>query len=336
MTGTLGPIWYPLRDAAGALAVRVHNRVVNVRWGPFVGRACYVGPPVVTTPYWGEPVKKDGRAYFRELPPKRVRTYREAANGADVEPSAGYMRRQGWGREPEAWQPLPGEVWPYPLPEQLPAMPVAREGIFARIDHVKFDAAQAAAEMENEREFARRRKDNPEPVRIPWWRDGTAITYSERGAITPRECEGRVMRALYWLGRGGLVLPETHGTLLGRMSASGIGDDDFPVAELPRLARGPGETDDQLLRAMDWLVELVLAHKSGGDWFYLLASNATDRPLTYARMGALAGMSATDAHRMESRAIRHLARIANTGTPKLDDLRQSVVERNRAHARQNA
>lgn len=144
------------------------------------------------------------------------------------------------------------------------------------------------------------------------------------------------MRSLYWLGRGGLVLPETQGTILGRMSASGIGEDDFPVAVLPRLVRGPGETDDQLLRAMGWIVELALAKRLKGSWFQLLASNATDRPLTYARMGALAGMSAPDAHRMEARAIRHLTRIANTGTPLRDDLRQSVVERNRAHARENA
>ena len=333
MTAALGALWYPLRDASRKLTMRRHNRVVNVRWGPYTGPACYVGPPVVSEAYWGEPVKDGARRYFRELPPRRVRSFREKAIGEDVEPSAGYLARQGWEREPDSWQPLPADKWPDELPEPLPAMPQSLAGIMARVDHVKFDAAQAVAEMEDDRRRADSNEEEKEVARVPWWRDASAVKYSAAGEITPRECEGRVMRALYWMGAGELALPVTTGTAIGRMTASTPEEEPEGSINLPPLVRGDGETDERLLAAMDWVAELCIGSVYARYWVDLLAAQATDRPITYARLGYLFETSASSVHESEKRALRHLFKISNKGTPKLDASRRATVERNRAHAR---
>lgn len=326
--------WYPLRDAAGVLTMRLYNRAINIRWGTYCGPACFVGPPAAVKPFWGEPVKEGKRKYFRELPPRRVKSYNargDVAAGDYVEPSPAMLERQGWGPEPDAWQPLPADQWPLPLPETLPRVAA---GLMTRIDHIRFDAAAAAAEMEEDRRVAENRKEEKEPVRVPFWRDASVITYSERGAVTPRECEGRVLRALYWLGAGALALPVTHGTAIGRMTATSPEEETEDAATLPPLVRGPGETDDRLLEAMDWIAELYFAFpNSGAYWAEIMFVQATDRPLTYSRIASFFGASASSVRESEKRALRHLTKIANTGTPYLDASRAATVERNRAYAR---
>jgi hypothetical protein len=42
----------------------------------------------------------------------------------------------------------------------------------------------------------------------PWWRDPCHLTYSEPGAVTPREAEGRLLRALLTCGRVRLESPK--------------------------------------------------------------------------------------------------------------------------------
>lgn len=90
------------------------------------------------------------------------------------QPVWGRMRKRGveFLRElPDCWRPLNAATWRMPLPDPVPP---------------------AFAEFEKPREMA---IDTPREVRA-WWRDPAAMTYSPAGAITPRECEGRIMRAL--------------------------------------------------------------------------------------------------------------------------------------------
>lgn len=79
-----------------------------------------------------------------------------------------------WLREPpEAWRPL-DPSYAHPKPSRPPAAFLER---MAALD-AKPQAIETAVEAR------------------AWWLDAGAVTYSPAGAITPREAEGRVMRAL--------------------------------------------------------------------------------------------------------------------------------------------
>jgi len=76
-----------------------------------------------------------------------------------------------WGDDPEAWQPLDPAKWRMPLPDPIPPA-------FAR-----FERKPVATPSEP--------REGP-----PWWREPHLVTYSPPGFVTPREAEGRIMRAL--------------------------------------------------------------------------------------------------------------------------------------------
>lgn len=328
---TVAP-WYPLRDTANALTMRVHNRPVEIQWGHWSGVAVYVGLPVSDTPYWAEPTKRG----LVPLPPRKVISYREIPNGELVETPQSWLQRNGWGPEPTAWRPRAGERWPHELPELL-ALTASAVGRAVRIDHVAFNAAEAAAEMENERQWRRDRGDDgDEPAVDAWWRDGMLIPYSDRGVITPRECEGRVMRALYWLGRGGESVRASTHSPLASMVADVVSSEHMPdTSELPKLARMPTETDARLFEAMAWLTEMLITKPSGRRWLAILVALTRDRRVTLTEVGRGYSIAGQSVGEQRVRALKLLTKIANTGTPEILSRRTDLVARNRAHATAN-
>ena len=74
-----------------------------------------------------------------------------------------------WGHDPSLWRPKSPEAWAHPLPYPV------------RGDGTRHDTGVVLR-------FSPHHRD--------WWRDPGVVRYSPCGAITPREAEGRVMRAL--------------------------------------------------------------------------------------------------------------------------------------------
>ena len=74
-----------------------------------------------------------------------------------------------WGHDPRLWRPIDPSAWTHQLP-----IPVQADGS-------RPDAGVVLRFAPHHRE---------------WWRDAHMVSYSPCGAVTPREAEGRVMRAL--------------------------------------------------------------------------------------------------------------------------------------------
>jgi hypothetical protein len=319
--------WYPLR-VGGKLTMRRHNKQVEITWGHYIGPALFVGPPVQPRAQWMQP--KAGK--LEVLPPRKMRIYRNVANGEDVEATDGMLDRNGWGTEPTAWRPMATDKWPDELPAPLTSMSPT-DGRAVRVDHIAFNAVEAAAEMEAERQWRRDRGDDGDDVSVDaWWRDGTLITYSEPGSITPREVEGRVLRGLYWLGRGGDTLRASTNSALASMVAESLSSEHMPEGgELPALARMPHETDERLLEAMAWVTEMIARSRYAKRWLQLLLRLCGDNRVTIGAVGSAIGVSADIATRLRQTAIRHLTEIANHGTQTMQEKRARIVAGNRSH-----
>jgi hypothetical protein len=101
------------------------------------------------------------------------------------------------GNAPEFWAPVdPDNFKLFKLPPVALTIP---EDEGPRLWHEKasFDAANAAAEMEADRDQARNdKKRRRGQKRKLWWLDASYIQYSPAGKIRVEEAEGRIMRAL--------------------------------------------------------------------------------------------------------------------------------------------
>lgn len=173
--------WFDLADLP---AVQIPRLVVT--WGPYRIDVAYLRAP-----------KRAGALAFCD--------YDRARAGELVElPGKSNLRK--WGERPECWRPFdpatfawPGGRKPKPLVRQLePRMWSSRQS-FNAVDEA--EAADLAREMEADREAARAAAESDELPperrrRVLWWLNPSEISYSVRGAISLRECEGRVMRAL--------------------------------------------------------------------------------------------------------------------------------------------
>lgn len=316
--------WYPM-----AALVR-HNVPVELRWAGWQGAAVWVREGTAT-PRWMA-VNGTGRAARLDpLPPRRMRLYTTAA-GEDLAPPQALLDRTGWSDGPTAWRPLRSDTWPDPLASLGDPLPdLVPEHVAVSIDrlrHTETDVAAMAAEMEADRAAANGRPRPEREMREPmaWWRDASRLTYSAPGRISVRECEGRVMRALYFLGRPDAPARErTNAAVLADLKraadlAAGYAVDDY----VPPLQRAPAETDDRLLEAMRWATEARAV--------IVLAPRASDHPLPWSRLGAALGITRQAAKKRYGAALAAVTHIANTGTPRLDAIRAEVITRNRAHA----
>ncbi len=156
-------------------------------------------PRLVVT--WG-PYRIDV-AYLRIRTRLAFVDYERARAGELVElPGKTNLRR--WGKAPECWRPFDLKSWrwpggraPAPLRRQLEPQMWSSRTRFQAVEDA--EAAELAREMERDREAARAAGE-PEPRvgkrRELWWLNSSAITYSAPGSISPKEAEGRLMRAL--------------------------------------------------------------------------------------------------------------------------------------------
>ncbi|MEQ1694417.1 MAG: hypothetical protein ABL901_01120 [Hyphomicrobiaceae bacterium] len=298
--------WYALPERMPV------NVAVRVRWAGWEGEAVYFRAKPSDRPAWLARVRA-GKGYtFHPLP-------------TDA------MRRYGCGSEPDAMQPL-GDA-PHALGAPLPVHPhhTLRMG---SIGGVAFDATAAAEEMQADRD--RRDPDATALEALPWWREPSEVTYSPRGQIGEREAEGRVMRALYFLG--GTEQPRA-----GRTNAAVLADlkhafdlatrQDATASYVPRLNTTLRDSPANLLTAMEWFCELQLISDLAWKQAYALKQRAHNIPVSFVMIALEIGVDGRDgAQKAYTRGIARIAAIANTGTPSLDRIRTRTKEGNRAYA----
>jgi hypothetical protein len=319
-------------------ALTRHNIPVVLRWAGWEGLAVWLQEGR-EPPRWVAVTGTGKAAKFEPLPPKKLRLYHEVHAGEEYTATPEMLAARGWAVGPTSWRPHRPETWPSLLPEPLPVE--VPESVVVSIGRVAFSATDAAAEMEADRTHARAKKDKPDKEALPWWRtdDLSEITYAPPGRMTKREVEGRVMRALYFLGGGGLVPSE----MLARSNADVLADlkraadlalGDATSDYVPHLDRTPADTDDRLLGAMRWVCE-ARATVWKPQTLHVLAWRSANIPLAWTEIGDRLKSSRQAAKDRYDRAIISLTRIANTGTPTLDRIRAEVIQGNRAHARAN-
>lgn len=305
------PIMYPITT------MRRHNRKITVWWAGWTGTAMLMRAEPSHIPRW---------------------VAVEAISSLVTPlPSPAMMGRDGDGAgpRPDAWAPL-GD-WPDALGEPLPHQPHhdTRMGEINRGGYTAADAAQEAEEMEADREEARRNPGQTPRENLPWWRITEAVTYSPPGQIGEHEAEGRLMRALYFLG--GTDRRPTY-----RSNAAIIADlkgykepvarEDATGSYVPRLQTTPADTADRLLQAMRWYCELELT--GGATPARIMDDRALNVPRSFADIARFLDppIKRQAAQQAYARGIAAITRIANAGTPVVDHLLAQTQTRNRTHA----
>lgn len=319
--------WYPMS------ALTRHNIPVVLRWAGWEGLAVWLKEGKAA-PRWVAVVGQGKAARMEPLPPKRLRLYHEVSAGAEYTASAELLAARGWSAGPVCWRPHRPETWPEALPAPLPVE--VPECVVVSVGRVAFDAVAAAAEMEADRAHAGPRVVEREA--LPWWRtdERREIGYADAGQISPREAEGRVMRALYFLGGNGIaadVATRTNADVLADLKrAAEVAMGDATSDYVPHMDRTPEDTDARLLCAMRWVCEARLTVWRR-ETLHVLAWRSRNIPLAWTEIGERLKCSRQAARDRHDRALATLHRIANAGTPTLDRIQAEVVARNRAHAR---
>lgn len=196
--------------------------------------------------------------------------------------------------DPDFWRPVDAATWRMPLPsaafewdeKEAPRMWAERSSFEA------VDAALLAAEMEGDREAARGCGASPEPPpERQWWLDPLAVTHSPPGSVTPREAEGRLMRAFIaerWVSGDGP----------GWLSDGG---DDLP----PLRIEPTGKDQDDMLTALSWL------HGLRADDEQVLRLRGQTPALTWRAIGTAMKISHEGARNLYRDALALVTEAAN-------------------------
>lgn len=240
----------------------------------------------------------------------------------------------GWhtlrGDEPDAWWPQQPERWAAPLPAPLPAGPLATAGRMWS-ERTRFqavadaEAADLAREMEADRAAARSGEGfvegEAEPPEKQWWLDPHLVTYSAPGAITPREAEGRLMRAFLterWI-RVERPADATFGKILGRLARPLPGHEIATDDPRPVLPEPTGRDQDDMLTALAWWMAVDVADRRAGIVLAMRAEMPAKswRGIAQAALRVRAGASPVGgrshhvAQRLHAWALGELTREAN-------------------------
>lgn len=322
-----GPAWYSVREAPPPLGVRV-----LISWAsrpPF--EAARAKHPRTGAVAWL--THERGAAVWLPTdapPPDRNRPW------------------VGWHTlrdAPEYWRPLHPEKWELPLPfpafvETVAAAPVrmwSQGQRFTAADSFldAADASELAAEMERDRDDARaggqsREADTPD---AQWWIDPHTVSYSAPGAISAREAEGRLMRALAterWV-RADRPSSRTFGDVLAQLAKA----NPMTAAELaaedlqPVKAEPTGRDWDDMLTALAWLQAMPsTAHET------TLRQRAANPPLGWRRIGRAIGRSQTAAREIYREALLLACAAANGQRTAAGGLRRQALEQLRHRNRQ--
>jgi hypothetical protein len=255
-------------------------------------------------------------------PKRKVLAWATIRNG-ELEYLPPKGRSRIWGDNPDHWQPMDPATWPHPLPAPCaPSRPIQR-----------------ALAIPSSDEHAR----NP-----MWWRDATAVSYAPPGAITRREAEGRLMRALNTNWRIKVDGPRfsSNADVLARLSAERfVADDGSPVTFDWRVPFEPlGADFDDFLVAMGWFAalnprEMWSKNRKMGAMNrnqMVLVFRAMDPPSSWSFIGTRWGVSGERVRQIYSASLDKLQRAAN-GLEVYRHLRvrdplADIRERKRRHA----
>ena len=190
-------------------------------------------------------------------------------------------------------------------------------------------ASELAREMEDMRDAARADGEpHDEPPESQWWLDPHAVTYSDPGAITMREAEGRMMRAFAaeWWVRVEWPRLKTAAQVLANMARSLPLAPGEAAAQDPIIARPEptGRDQDDMLVALSWLRILsgALPARTRGGAARLRVGNRSAQqsvlrlrgstpPLTWARIGDEIGRSGEAARDLYRAALAEVTAAAN-------------------------
>jgi hypothetical protein len=241
-------------------------------------------------------------------------------------------RARSWGNNPDIWQPIDPTDWDFDLPRPTPEQP-----------DISWHSHGLPAEM------ARPDVDD-------WWRDASQIRYSERGQISEREAEGRVMRAICtgWTINVGAPQMSTNAAVIARLSetksqlAGEFDHDSGQFIDANADWRPPfqptGQDRDDFLLSMTWFTALnppELRHKERMTGHLnrsqrVLCGRAMDPPLSWVFLGGREQVSDERIRQVYQQSVERVWRAAN-GMPVFKhvtpiDQIEALRGRNRAHA----
>lgn len=229
-----------------------------------------------------------------------------------------------------AWQPDDATRWRWPNGIEPPPLPVAVAPSLAVINGMDFDAASAAAEMEEWREAARARTDDC-AVRdgLPWWRDVTRIAYEPMGFVSLDHGEARIMRHLILeqslrldLRRrktNAAVLADMKRTWADIYGAESRGDDWAP----PLVPQPHDWADFDVV--MGWFAEVSPSARE----LTVLRGRMLAPPVTWRGLGDEIGRSWQRAQQIYNGSIDDLVAAANRPRWRGEARIAAVRERNR-------
>ena len=168
----------------------------------------------------------------------------------------------------------------------------------------------------------------PAPTKLPWWMDEAKITYSQPGAMSRDEIEGRVMRA--WIAHHAIPIGATDYPtdrsfcdLLVKLGRSIETAEDYALWT-DRPFRIQGRDIDDVVTALGWLKWLT------PEQLEIVQCRARQRPMTWRAIGKEMCMSHETARTIYGAAIDVLWWVAND--PPVDRRMKKVRDANRAHA----
>lgn len=230
-----------------------------------------------------------------------------------------------------AWQPADATRWQWPNGVEPKPLPMRTTPALAMIGGVSFDAATAAAEMEEWREAARARHGQQAPAEpsTQWWRDVTRVAYEPMGSVSLDHGEARIMRHLI-LERSMPMDLRRH-----KSNAAVLADMKLTWADIYGLqSRGDDWEPPLVPQPQDWAdFDVVMG------WFaevsprdremIILRGRMMAPPLTWLALGDEIGRHWTRAHQIYKQAISDLVAAANRPRYRAEARIAEVQERNR-------
>lgn len=242
---------------------------------------------------------------------------------------------------PEFWAPIAPDKWQAPLPRIAMEIP---DDVRMWNSKTAFNAAEAAAEMEREREEAGNVSRETERlsgrVAQQWWRDHSLIVYEPMAEISYRMAEGRVMRAVACCEAGGgltLASKTVSGLVAAMAEAVDLSTRDAVEDYAPRLEQLPKDRSD-FVTAMGWFTAI---DPPAGGWLFSRAQlclwlRARPMPWSFTEIGehGLFKVSGERARQIYANAIRKVQTVARQGVTPAPDQMASLRERNRRKKRE--
>lgn len=254
---------------------------------------------------------------------KRGRRRWYGVSGVDLRPLTWY---------PEAWRPADAKRWRWPNGTVPPSLPVLVMPQLATTAPV-FDATEAAAEMEAEREDARRNRIASEIGEVQWWRDVTRVRYEPMGEISREMGEARIMRHLV-MERS---IPIAHRRQKSNAAVVAdikrtwediYGEHPRDADWIPPMPLQP-EDDRDFLTVLRWFAEVLPGRRD----MRILRARTSSPPSPWMLIGDEIGMTGLRARRSYNSVVDSLIsagnRIPRYAPMRMDDVR----ERNRAAKR---